>query len=481
MGQCMLQSVDQPASSSNSSSHAYFLTCTRTCDTPSSTQPDRASQRRGRRNLIWFWFCFRFSFFSRVTQRSLEPYSAHGLHLTTWGVDDEGAAASAWGGHYNPQRLPHALPSPVSNARHLGDMGVVTADAAGSVAADLLFDFSSPAFSGVHGLRGRGVVLQQDADSGEQPEGAGSGSGSGSVRTSSRPLCAGVLGLSNRAMPPQPPVYSSFCDRYSGLLGMNHSYFVESALIRAIYGVDSVKTGMRFPDGYGPPALHEVPGCLGEGSPVRGWFNGDIGYRTRASPPALAPPAPDYSDRARPASLRMVRHMTQYFALLLGCSTYSSGDYQGVQNMHVVHGGMMLQQGAFDFFARQLRISFTSFGCAEEDVAAALAPVLAGFLRSGSGSVAGSGGNRDDYDESRSSNAICTEMDCRCAPNLCGTDCTPQACRPQRVNGSLPVYPTGYAQSKPATSFSGAHSGAQSAALLLLLSASLLGFFLCDL
>jgi len=352
---------------------------------------------------------------------------------------------------------------------------VVTADAAGSVAADLLFDFSSPAFSGVHGLRGRGVVLQQDADSGEQPEGAGSGSG----RTASRPLCAGVLGLSNRAMPPLPPVYSSFCDRYAGLLGMNHTFFVESALTRAIYGVDAAITGMRFPDGTGPPALHEVPGCLGVGSPVRSWFNGDIGYRTMRSPPSLAPPAPDYTDRARPASLRMVRHMTQYFALLLGCSTYSSGAYQGVQNMHVVHGGMMLQQGAFDYFNRQLRLSFQSFGCPEEEVAAALAPVLAGFLRSGSGAVGGE--DYSDYDESRSSNAICTEADCRCAPNLCGPDCTPQACRPQRVNGSLPVYPTGYAQSKPATSFSGAPSSAQSAALLLLLSASLVGFFLRDL
>lgn len=419
----------------------------------------------------------------------LEPYSAHGLHLTTWGVDDEGASAGAWGGHYNPQRLPHALPSPVSNARHLGDMGVVTADAAGSVAADLLFDFSSPAFSGVHGLRGRGVVLQQDADSGEQPEGAGTGSGGGSKPTSSRPLCAGVLGLSNRAMPPLPPVYSSFCDRHASLLGMNHTFFVESALVRAIYGVDAATTGMRFPDGTAP-ALHEVVGCLGRGSPVRSWFNGDIGYRTRASPPSLAPPAPDYTDRTRPASLRMLRHMSQYFALLLGCSSYSSGDYAGVQNMHVVHGGMLLRQDAFDYFHRQLRAAFTSFGCPDDEVARALAHVLAPFQRSGSAADSGGGADADggsDSDSgdggSASSNAICTEADCRCAPNLCGPDCTPQACRPLRLNGSLPVYPTGYAQSKPASSFSSAPTAVHSSplSLLLLLSLSLVGLFLCDL
>lgn len=350
---------------------------------------------------------------------SLTPFTSHGLHLYDFGIDLSSAAASELGGHFNPESMPHDLPNPISHARHLGDLGSLTADAAGECHADFTVDFSSPVFNGVHQLRGRGVVLRSVADSGLQPFGDAAG-----VH-----LARGVIGLSNRAMPPEPTAYASFCDKYAGLLGMNHTFFIQSALIRAIYGVDAARTGMRFPDGFGPPALHEVPGCVTDQSPIRDWFNGNIGYRTKRSPYPLYPPTPDYSTLNTVHSRRLISHLTQYFALSLGCSEVTIGAYEGVENMHAVHANMYLTQASFSYFTSQLRLGFTSFGCLDSDVASSLLSLTSRFLRGGS----------DD-----STNAICTEPDCRCATNLCGADCTAAACQTSKVNGTIPTYTRGY-------------------------------------
>lgn len=394
-----------------------------------------------------------------VKIRGVDPFTPHGLHLHTFGNDDPAAGHHALGGHYNPLFMPHDLPSPISNARHLGDLGVVNADAAGNIDADLSFDFSSAAFHLVHTLRGRGVLIHAVADSGEQPDG-----GTGDH------LAQGVLGLSNQAMPPPPALYTSFCDRYAGIFGLNQTHFISSALQRALWGVNRKKTpNMRFPDVNGAAAIHEVPGCMGEESPIREWFNGGIGYRTRRSPPPLIPPAPDFTEEDSTAYPILVDHMTQYFALMLGCSGYTSSNYTGTQNMYVVHRDMLLGQEAFSYFGQQLRVAFTSFGCLPDDVSLALNPILVRFLRGSSLN------SQSAKSSSSSSNGICSESNCQCAPNLCGADCSPQACQPPKINGSLPKYPRGYIYDTPISDAK--RTAAATGGVLLIALSSLLAVF----
>ena len=77
--------------------------------------------------------------------------------------------APAAGGHYDPTGAPHAGRD--AKARHVGDLGNVTADSAGVV--DTTFVDSVIALGGPHSIVGRGVIVHAGADDlKSQPSGA---------------------------------------------------------------------------------------------------------------------------------------------------------------------------------------------------------------------------------------------------------------------------------------------------------------------
>jgi len=92
----------------------------------------------------------------------------HGFHIHAFGDCSKPDGTSA-GGHYNPTGAPHAGRD--AKARHVGDLGNVTADAAGVV--DTTFVDSVIALGGPHSIVGRGVIVHAGADDlTSQPSGA---------------------------------------------------------------------------------------------------------------------------------------------------------------------------------------------------------------------------------------------------------------------------------------------------------------------
>jgi superoxide dismutase, Cu-Zn family len=94
------------------------------------------------------------------TITGLAPNSAHGFHVHQYGdaSSDDGTAA---GVHYNPENHPHAGPADASH--HAGDLGNITADAAGKATVDVTAKGIS--IAGMNNpIIGRGVVLHADPD-----------------------------------------------------------------------------------------------------------------------------------------------------------------------------------------------------------------------------------------------------------------------------------------------------------------------------
>lgn len=104
----------------------------------------------------------------------------HGFHVHEYGdcSSDDGMAA---GGHFNPGQMPHSMP--MSEKRHVGDMGNLDADKDGN--AHLEYVDSMIALSGASSILGRGVIVhEKEDDLKTQPTGNAGGR-----------LACGVVGL----------------------------------------------------------------------------------------------------------------------------------------------------------------------------------------------------------------------------------------------------------------------------------------------
>jgi Cu-Zn family superoxide dismutase len=83
----------------------------------------------------------------------------HGFHIHEKG-DCSAPDASSAGGHFNPTGMPHGGPEAAKH--HLGDMGNITADAAGKAHLDRVFAFLD--LRGTNSIIGHAVVVHQDKD-----------------------------------------------------------------------------------------------------------------------------------------------------------------------------------------------------------------------------------------------------------------------------------------------------------------------------
>lgn len=102
-----------------------------------------------------------------VSLTGLTP-GEHGFHIHQRG-DCSAADGTSAGGHYDPFDNPHGAPD--SEMRHVGDLGNLTADAAGAVTAELLDPLV--ALNGAESVIGRAVIVHARADDfTTQPTGA---------------------------------------------------------------------------------------------------------------------------------------------------------------------------------------------------------------------------------------------------------------------------------------------------------------------
>ena len=90
--------------------------------------------------------------------RGLEPGN-HGLHIHEYG-DCSAPDGSSAGEHFNPDSTPHG--GPRGPARHAGDLGNITANAAGE--ARLVQEVSGLTLQGPRGIVGRSVVVHETGD-----------------------------------------------------------------------------------------------------------------------------------------------------------------------------------------------------------------------------------------------------------------------------------------------------------------------------
>src|SRR6266581_6041005 len=84
----------------------------------------------------------------------------HGFHVHEFG-DCTATDGSSAGGHFNPTNQPHAGPD--ADARHVGDMGNIEADASGTAKLDYLDHHMSLA-NDDRSIIGRSVVVHAKAD-----------------------------------------------------------------------------------------------------------------------------------------------------------------------------------------------------------------------------------------------------------------------------------------------------------------------------
>jgi Cu-Zn family superoxide dismutase len=102
--------------------------------------------------------------------RNLSP-GEHGFHVHEFG-DCSGEGARSAGGHFNPYDMPHGSPDSVQ--RHVGDLGNITADSAGTATIDRVDPMIR--FEGPASIIGRAVVVHTQADDfTTQPTGAAGG------------------------------------------------------------------------------------------------------------------------------------------------------------------------------------------------------------------------------------------------------------------------------------------------------------------
>ena len=93
---------------------------------------------------------------------------SHGFHIHEFG-DCSASDGTSAGGHFNPEGTEHGAPS--DTHRHVGDLGNITADDAGTVHHEVTDD--RIAFAGPNSIIGRGVIVHAGEDDlTTQPTGA---------------------------------------------------------------------------------------------------------------------------------------------------------------------------------------------------------------------------------------------------------------------------------------------------------------------
>jgi Cu-Zn family superoxide dismutase len=108
----------------------------------------------------------------------LTPNATHAIHVHEKGDCTAPDAMSA-GAHYNPEAKPHGIPPAVE--RHAGDLGNLTADAAGN--AHYVITVTNISLStGKNPILGKAVIVHAKPDDGSQPAGnAGARLGCGEI------------------------------------------------------------------------------------------------------------------------------------------------------------------------------------------------------------------------------------------------------------------------------------------------------------
>ena len=92
----------------------------------------------------------------------------HGFHIHEYG-DCSAEDGTSAGGHFNPEGMPHSMPS--AGKRHAGDLGNISADKDGKAHLEYIDPVIS--LSGEHSIVGRGVVVhEKEDDMKTQPTGA---------------------------------------------------------------------------------------------------------------------------------------------------------------------------------------------------------------------------------------------------------------------------------------------------------------------
>ena len=103
-----------------------------------------------------------------TTQVEGLPAGGHGFHIHELG-DCSAPDGTSAGGHFNPAGTAHAGPD--AQARHVGDLGNLTADAQGNASYDRTD--TQVSLTGPRGVIGRGVIVHaQPDDITTQPTGA---------------------------------------------------------------------------------------------------------------------------------------------------------------------------------------------------------------------------------------------------------------------------------------------------------------------
>ncbi|MSR43307.1 MAG: superoxide dismutase family protein [Pedosphaera sp.] len=116
----------------------------------------------------------------------LTPNQKHAMHIHEFG-DSTSADGTSAGGHYNPEKHDHGLPT--GHKRHAGDLGNLQADANGKAKYEIVVDNVTLA-----GLKnpviGRGVIVHAKPDDGGQP-----------VGNAGPRIACGVIGIAQVAPP----------------------------------------------------------------------------------------------------------------------------------------------------------------------------------------------------------------------------------------------------------------------------------------
>jgi Cu-Zn family superoxide dismutase len=118
----------------------------------------------------------------------LEPNTKHGFHIHEFG-DISSADGMAAGGHFNPEKHDHALPT--HETRHAGDFGNLAADGNGVANLELVVD-NITLTEGPTAIIGRGLIVHAKPDDGSQP-----------VGNAGARVAQGVIGVKNTT-PPKP-------------------------------------------------------------------------------------------------------------------------------------------------------------------------------------------------------------------------------------------------------------------------------------
>jgi Cu-Zn family superoxide dismutase len=96
----------------------------------------------------------------------------HGAHVHET-PDCSAPDAKSAGSHYNPDKHDHGLPT--AAARHIGDLGNITADKDGKAKLEITIADANLKANDPHSLLGRSIIIHEKKDDGSQPVGNAGG------------------------------------------------------------------------------------------------------------------------------------------------------------------------------------------------------------------------------------------------------------------------------------------------------------------